>query len=709
MTNAAYTIGLIGNPNCGKTTLFNALTGNRQRVGNWPGVTVERKTGEFRLDDNKVELVDLPGTYGLHGDGDADSLDEQVAQQYIQQNQADCIINVIDASSIERGLFLTSQLRALKVPLIIVLNMVDVAQSKGIKVSASELEAILECPVIEVIASRNQGLQELKTGLSSVLQQDKGSTESAYEPLQIDDIVGHFSEVDTIAAKVKSLLHEPRRTLSERIDDIILNRFLSIPIFLLIMYLLFMFSINMGTAFQDFFDIIGGTIFVEVPRFLLSEIGSPDWLTAFIAEGVGGGIQLVLTFVPVIGAMFLALSFLEDVGYMARAAFIVDRLMRSLGLPGKSFVPLIVGFGCNVPSIMASRSLTRESDRLITSLMAPFMSCGARLTVYTLFVAAFFSSNGQNIVFALYIIGILVAIFTAWIIRQFVMPAAASTFVMELPPYLMPTGRNLFMHTWTRLKGFVKRAGKAIVAVVIILNVIGSIGVDGTIGAANRADSLLAALARTITPLFAPFGIHADNWPATVGIITGTFAKEVVVGTMNALYTTPAPSNTSLDILGNIKAAFLSIPANVSDVLHNFANPLGMHVRSTADAVSSLSAEGVTSTTISQMQLFFSGSAGAFAYMLFVLLYVPCVATIGAMYKEHGAFWMSFSVLWSLTLAYTLATVSYQALTFAAHPASSMSWIAGMVALQIGVTLFVISMGRRQVNKTGLIPIQQLD
>jgi len=287
-----------------------------------------------------------------------------------------------------------------------------------------------------------------------------------------------------------------------------------------------------------------GAIFVEAPRQMLTALNFPPWLVTFISDGAGGGIQLVASFIPVIGTLFLFQTFLEDSGYMARAAFILDRLTRSLGLPGKSFVPLVIGFGCNVPSVMGSRTLDSNQDRLLTTLMAPFMSCGARLTVYILFATAFFAENGHNVVFGLYLIGIILALLTGLLVRQKILSRDISPFIMELPNYHIPTLRGLFTHTWHRLHGFIVRAGKAIVLVVIVLNFVNSISLDGTFNNENTSKSLLSVIGKTITPVFSPLGIKEENWPATVGLFSGIFAKEVVVGTLDALYSNMAKDKT---------------------------------------------------------------------------------------------------------------------------------------------------------------------
>ncbi|OUS39292.1 ferrous iron transport protein B, partial [Oleispira antarctica] len=654
------TIALIGNPNCGKTTLFNTLTGARQRVGNWPGVTVERKSGDYKHADTEYQVIDLPGTYSIITDSSGDSIDEQIAQQFVQDKEADLIINVLDASSLERGLYLTSQLFDTGTPMIVALNMIDVAHSKGMHLDHQALADELGCPVVPLVASKGDGLISLMDTVENrLLKTDLKQTplnllESSHDN-EAALIQARYEWVDNVCQQAMSLSEKKNKTISEYIDDIVLNRVLALPIFMGVMYLLFMFAINVGSAFIDFFDITAGALFVETPRWLLQSINAPDWITALLADGVGGGIQLVASFIPVIAALFLSLSFLEDVGFMARGAFIIDRMMRALGLPGKAFVPLIVGFGCNVPSVMAARTLSKEGDRLITTLMAPFMSCGARLTVYVLFASAFFVDNGATVVFALYVTGILVAILSAFLVRRLILPASDSSFIMELPPYLLPTLRNLWMHTWHRLKGFVLRAGKAIIAVVVVLNVLNSLGTDGSFGNQNQEKSALSEVGRFLTPAFSPMGIEQDNWPATVGIFTGLFAKEVVVGTLDALYTTSENNSEDFNLLTSLQDAVDSISTNLTDVANNLDDPLGLNMGDLSDTEGVAQAQEIASSTIEVIQQKFHGEWGAFVYLLFILLYMPCVATLGAIVKEHGAYWAGFSMLWSFSVAYVFA------------------------------------------------------
>ena len=694
-------LALIGNPNCGKTTLFNELTGARQRVGNWPGVTIERKTGEFHHGNEIVEVVDLPGAYTLEPVGAA--LDEQIARDYISSEDArnDVIVNVVDASSLARGLYLTTELLETGRPVVLALNMIDVADKHGLHIDAFQLAQTLGCPVVPVIASRGDGIGALKDAVATAK-----TTAPARPALPtFATPTDRYRHIDAWLSEV--MQSTPiRRTLTDRIDAVVLNRYLAFPIFLGVMYLMFMFSINMGSAFIDFFDGVGAVLFVEGPRQLLGAVSLPDWLIALLADGVGGGMQLVGTFIPVIGCLFLALSFLEDSGYMGRVAFIVDRLLRGLGLPGKSFVPLIVGFGCNVPAVMATRTLDNEPDRILTTIMAPYMSCGARLTVYALFAAAFFPSNGQNIVFALYLIGVLAAVLSAMVVRKYLVQAPESQFVLELPAYHLPTLKGLLLQSWQRLKGFVLRAGKAIVAVVVILNMVNSIGTDGSFGNQDSEKSLLSEIGRSITPVFRPMGITDDNWQATVGIFTGIFAKEVVVGTLDALYS-PA-SDAAVDSLPDqLLAAFESVPANLAELGNNLLDPLGIGVGSYTDLGDAATEQDVNLGTLGQLRLKFDGQLGAFSYLLFILLYMPCVATIGVILKEIGAFWAGFSTLWSVAMAYGAAVLCYQLGNLAETPFVSVATSLIVAAVTAAAFVALIHFGRRRMKP--LIPVVLLD
>jgi ferrous iron transport protein B len=768
-----HTIAVVGNPNCGKTTLFNALTGARQRVGNWPGVTVERKTGHYRFDGDDFEVVDLPGTYSLDVTDQELSVDEKIARDYAHHGDADLIVNIVDASNLERNLYLTSQLLEMRVPLVVALNMTDVAHDRGMKIDVDALSEQLDCPVVPLVASRGEGVEELKRALSRAartrpvpavtiaydhgLERAIGSLAPrlaevassrgaaprwlATRLLEGDDLALDLAgdsvspqKLDTLREEagdeVDILLADARygfanrvtretvrkkdevsRNGSDRIDRVILNRALGIPVFLAVMYLMFMFTINIGGSFIDFFDILSGTLLVDGFAELLTGLGAPGWLTVVLANGIGGGIQVVATFIPVVGFLYLFLSVLEDSGYMARAAFVMDRFMRSIGLPGKAFVPLVVGFGCNVPAVMATRTLEQRRDRILTVVMAPFMSCGARLPVYALFAAAFFAVGGQNMVFGMYLIGIGIAILTGLVMKHTLLRGEATPFVMELPPYHLPTAKSVLLRTWDRTKSFVFRAGKVIVPMVLVLNLLNAVGTDGSLGNEDSDRSALSAIGRTITPVFAPMGLEEENWPAAVGIFTGVLAKEAVVGTLDSIYSglgrldgAPTAAEQEFSLRAGLAEAVATIPANLTDAIAGWTDPLGLNVGEVASVEAAAEEQEVNTGTYGAMVARFDGAVGAFAYLLFILLYFPCVAVIAAVYREVSPGWALFVAAWSTGLAFIVATGFYQAATFSRHPASSTSWILGLAAL---VTIVIWALRTRADRGQITSPVPQ--
>jgi ferrous iron transport protein B len=436
-----------------------------------------------------------------------------------------------------------------------------------------------------------------------------------------DSRYGHAHAIAQLVVKVKGKV---KRYLSDRIDQVVLHRFLGVPIFLLVMYLMFMFTINFGGAFIDFFDGVAGALFVDGLAEILASVGLPEWVILILAHGLGGGLQVVATFIPIIACLYLFLSFLEDSGYMARAAFVMDRFMRAIGLPGKAFVPMIVGFGCNVPAVMATRTLESARERKLTILMNPFMSCGARLPVYVLFAAAFFPANGQNLVFALYLIGIAMAILTGLIMKLSLLSGESSGFLMELPTYHIPTFKGVSLRTWDRVKLFIRDAGRVIIVMVLALNVMNSIGTDGSIGNEESEHSVLSAIGKTLTPLFAPLGIQQDNWPATVGIFTGVLAKEAVVGTLDSIYTRiseqnlPGQEEAPFDLLLALSAAAATIPQNLSGLSALVLDPLDLNVGDIENTSSAAKELEVTSGVFGVMVSRFDGQAGAFACLLFI-------------------------------------------------------------------------------------------
>ena len=767
--NFDFTVGVVGNPNCGKTTLFNAFTGSKQHVGNWPGVTVEKKTGEYTHAGKLIELVDLPGTYSLEAADDQVSLDEKVARDYIASQQADLIINIIDASNIERNLYLTSQLIEMRVPMILVLNMMDQVKSRGIKIDCNYLAQQLGCPVVPITASTKEGFGVLKAQINSsaitmpipkVVINYAPALEQAIEQLSLslveiardhgcdlrwlalrtledDTLAKQISgkdhraltvelqqqvetatddEIDILAADARygfvndltqgavCKLNEVSRHITEKIDHIVLNRFLGIPVFLLVMYAMFMFTINIGSAFVDFFEQSVGALLIDGLGVVLADYQVPEWLQVLITKGVGGGIQVVATFIPIVGFLFLFLSALEDSGYMSRAAFVMDRFMRMIGLPGKSFVPMIVGFGCNVPAIMATRTLENQRDRILTNLMNPFMSCGARLPVYALFAAAFFPVGGQNIVFGLYLLGIAVAVLTGLIMRHTLFKGETSPFIMELPAYHMPTLRGVLTRTWDRLKSFLINAGRIIVPMVLVLNFLNAWGTDGSFGQENSNQSVLSEIGKSMTPLFKPMGIEKDNWPATVGVFTGVLAKEAVVGTLDALYsqlatTESASDQTPFELRAALLAALQTIPTNLTAVADNLLDPLGLNIGTVDDIAVAADEQKVKTNTFAAMQQSYDGKAGAFAYLLFILLYAPCVAATAAIHRETNTGWTVFVVCWTTGIAYMTATVFYQIMTFERHPEYSLLWITGLISAFIMVIVALWLTGKQAIAK----------
>jgi ferrous iron transport protein B len=470
------------------------------------------------------------------------------------------------------------------------------------------------------------------------------------------------------------------------------------------MYLMFLFAINLGSAFIDFFDILAGGIFVEGSRVLFEHIGLPEWVIALVSDGFGTGIQTVATFIPVIGFLYMFLAALEASGYLARAAFVVDRLMRYLGLPGKAFVPMLMGFGCSVPAFMATRTLNSERERMLTNAMAPFMSCGARLPVYALFAVAFFPQSGQNVVFALYLAGIAAAVFTGLVLRSTILPGKSESSIMEMPDYELPRLNYIFLKTWQKLKIFMLGAGKVIVVVVAILSVFNSMGTDGSFGNQNNGKSLLAVAAQKITPVLAPLGVKPDNWQATVGIITGIFAKEAVVGTLNTLYQASAAdagAKPEFKLWDKVTEAVATIPANLANI--NVKDPAGLDIGDISDEQAAAESQSVDVSVYANMQQHFAGSAGALAYMLFVLLYMPCSAAMGALVRESGRNWAIFVAMWCNLLAFAASTLYFQIATFSSHPTTSLFWILFYIGGFLLLTLGLRRRGDILLNKRVLI------
>lgn len=749
MTNA-LTVGLIGNPNAGKTTLFNRLTGAHQRVGNWPGVTVERKQGAFETAHHAITLIDLPGIYSLTAIGQDASLDERIACNFLLETTPDVILNVVDGSNLERNLYLTVQLRELGLPCVVALNMLDLARAHGRVPDAEALSQQLGCPVIPLVSTRGEGIDALKQALDTVSQPSSsalkldytapinaaikqltlempdtlsfekkrwlalqllegdlnGATYAGRASSQLNAIVTDLTLqqvdaplqiVDTryqhIGRVLETAYPEQPQAAPQRfgraLDTLVLNRWLGLPCFLLVMYVTFLLAINIGGALQPIFDQGSVALFVHGTQWLGYTLSLPEALTVFLAQGIGGGLNTVLPLIPQIGLMYLCLSFLEDSGYMARAAFVIDRLMQALGLPGKSFVPLIVGFGCNVPAIMGARTLNAPRERLMTIMMAPFMSCGARLAIFAVFASAFFGQHGASIVFSLYLLGIVVALLTGLLLKYTLLRGEAQPFVMELPPYHTPHLKGLLIQTWLRLRGFLLRAGKVIVCASIVIGGLNSFSLQSKPVEGHVEQSALASISQTITPLFSPFGIHHDHWQATVGLVTGAMAKEVVVGTLNTLYTAeslqehafdPADFHLGTELSDALAETWDGLLSTFS--LSTLGNPIEA---SMGDGEMDEGAMGIMAEK-------FGGAVPAYAYLIFVLLYVPCASVLGAIAREAGNKWMMFSIFWGISAAYSIATLFYQAATFTSHVTHSAVLIAcvlGYNALLLGVLRYL--------------------
>lgn len=729
-----YQILTVGNPNSGKTTLFNGLTGSKQQVGNWAGVTVEKKTGRYTHSGDEFILTDLPGIYALDSGNDSNSIDESIASRAVLTHPADLIINVVDVTCLERSLYMTLQLRELGRPMIVVLNKMDALKRERQSLDIQQLEKVLGCPVFMLSATSKEqvsrfkeklhkvllqgvALKELLLDYGSAFEQSIGKLATIFQHKQVAPralairalendllVINGLPEVqreliqkeqlqsgldiDLHVADTKyTFLHEQcqqiRKTegklshsFTQKADKLILNKWVGVPFFFVVMYLMFMFSINIGSAFIDFFDIGVGALLVDGGHYLLGD-HLPIWLVTLLADGLGGGIQTVATFIPVIACLYLFLAVLESSGYMSRAAFVLDKVMQKIGLPGKAFVPLVLGFGCNVPAIMATRTLDQERERKLAASMAPFMSCGARLPVYALFAAAFFPESGQNVVFALYLLGILAAVFTGLVLKHTLYPGSSDSLVMEMPDYEIPTVQNVMIKTWQKLKRFVLGAGKTIVIVVMILSFLNSVGTDGSFGNEDSDNSVLSKVAQVVTPVFAPIGINQDNWPATVGIITGIFAKEAVVGTLNNLYTSAEGDESEYDLMASLQEAVMSIPENLTGL--SFSDPLGIEVGDLTDSSAVAEEQAVDASIFGNLKQHFVTGHAAFSYLIFILLYTPCVAAMGAYVREFGANYARFIAVWTMGLAYGGAALYYQATRITETPVESLTWIIAIV------------------------------
>lgn len=653
------TLALLGNPNSGKTTLFNGLTGSNQHVGNWPGVTVEKKEGFYKFDGEEYKLVDLPGTYSLGAYSD----DEIVARDFLLNEKPDLVISVVDATNLERNLYLTTQLLEMDLNVVIALNMMDEARKKNIDIDIKKLSKTLGVPVIPTIASREEGLIDLKTEVDKrakeklvrkksdiysdeilikvkELSQDLEKVDFSYpsdwmalKALESDgavlNMINDSNLDDSIKDKIEKYSQEHELdmiderysfirkivndcvskpdnevlTLTDKLDKIFTNKYLGIPIFALIMFLVFQLTFAIGEDFlgemtESFIDFLGDKTYV-----FLEGVNAPNWFVSLISEGLFNGVGAVIEFVPLIMLLYFFLGILEDTGYMARAAYVMDGVMRSVGLHGKTFIPMIVGFGCNVPGVMATRTLDSKKDRMIAILINPFMSCGAKIPIYLAFTAAFFPDKGGLVLFLLYASGIFVALLMGKIFSSTLFQGEESHFIMELPPYRLPIFKYVVRDMWDKVSSFIKRAGTIIFAVVTLLWLLSRMPFGVT---PYSQESLLGIIGTIIAPIFKYAGF--GNWQAAVSLLAGIPAKEVVIATLGMVY---AGVSEGSELIHAISQNF---------------TPLS-----------------------------------AVSFMVMVLLYTPCAAVIATVKQETGSYkWAAFVAIYTFLVGLIASTLVYQ-------------------------------------------------
>ncbi|MDM7202751.1 MAG: ferrous iron transport protein B [Thermodesulfobacteriaceae bacterium] len=712
------TVAVAGNPNTGKSTLINAIAGTRLYVGNWPGVTVEKKTATFEYDGRKINLVDLPGTYSLS----PYTQEEIIARDYLVHERPDVIIDVVDATNLERNLYLTIQLLELGIPVVIALNIYDEAQKKGYKIDIKAMEKLLGVRVIPTIATKKSGIEELLKAIVEVADnpelyhpkrlryeehiESAAATVETYiinnypqlaekyplrwlslKLIEGDSLVlketnlseetdfikeakaylkkVHTEDIESLMADerygyasglTREVLKKPefkKIEITDKIDKIVLNRFLGIPIFLAAMWFVFKLTFDISGPFADWLDAIFSGPFKRWAEAILGFMHAPEWTVSLVTDGVIAGVGAVIVFVPVIFAMMFFITFLEGSGYMARAAFVMDRAMHAIGLHGKSFIPMLLGFGCNVPAIYATRVLENPRDKALTALLIPLMSCGARLPVYVVFIGTFFPNNAGTVLWSMYVLGIVMAILMGFIFKNTLFKGEVPVFLMELPPYRMPSWRSLMIHTWEKGKHFLIKAGTYIFAISILVWFL----LNLPWGVENKKDSYLGKMGQAISPIFKPLGF--GNWEAASSLITGLVAKEIVVSTMGEIYVQKAeeekaekPSFT--DDLKEIGTSFIGA---LKDSIKNVFSTFGVASLSTEEEEE---AQEESASLKNALKIHFT-PLGAYAFMAFVLLYIPCLVTIVAMKHEFGTWkWSGIAVAYLIVLAWVVAFVIYQ-------------------------------------------------
>ena len=625
--SASLSVALTGNPNTGKSTIFNELTGARQKIGNWPGVTVDKKVGYVRHNDKDIMIVDLPGTYSVN----ARSPEERIVIDYLMETHTDLVVDVVDSSNIERNLFLTLQLLEKGIPLIIDLNMQDEAKKRGIKIDVKKLENFLGYPVLLTVARDGSSLKNMLNVFTSISMEGYGPSEKLQAHIakvkEIESTVTdekarqeqlielRYGFIDEILRESVTFSHVGATT-SEKIDHVLANGILAIPAFLLIMYAVFQITFEwIGQPIADFVDELVNDQFLGWASETLADAGVADWMQSLICDGIIGGVGSVITFVPLIFILFFCLSFLDGTGYMARVAFIMDPIMRRCGLTGKGVMPLMMGFGCGVPSIMGARALDTEKDRMLSIMAAPFLTCGAKLPIMALFAAMFFPDNAANVVFAMYVVGVVMAIVSTKLLSHTTFKDDNSTFLLELPPYRMPDMKTVLLETWDKGKGYLVKAGTIIFLGCVILWFLSAFNSEGMVEDLN--DSFLASIGSVIGSLFVFQGF--GNWEAGAAVLSGVLAKESVVSTIGILYGMP------------------DISAEAEDAVETAEAMLGTGMGSAFTPLS------------------------AIAFMVFSQLYTPCVTALGTIKKEAGGFkWMVFAAVYMFVLAWVVSLLVYQ-------------------------------------------------
>ena len=603
-------VALFGNPNVGKTTVFNLLTGSNQYVGNWPGVTIEKKEGY--LNDN-IKIVDLPGIYAM----DTFSNEEKVSKSYLENEDVDVIVNVVDASNLDRNLYLTTQLMKYNKPIILLLNMVDLADAKGIKTDYDKLAKELNVTILPIIAKKKSGLENIEKVIENCSKQkvnysiDFGDETSTYKKLE--EIISNCSKAPI----------ESKESISDRIDNIMLNPILAYPLFIGILLLLFKFTFDwVGGPLQEGLTGIIETYVMTPMDGLLAN--SSEWFRSLIIDGVLGGIAGTLPFFPLIFTLFFGISLFEDSGYMSRAAFLMDKIMSKVGLSGKAFIPMVMGLGCASPAIMATRTLESEKDRKITALISPLMTCGAKLPIYALFVAIFFPKNEALITTSLYLLGIVVAILVALVLNKTVYKTEAEPFVLELPEYKIPTLSALLKNTWNKSKGFLIRVVTVMFAMSVVIWFLSSFNFAGF--TENMNESFLALFGKILTPIFAPLGFK--DWRISVALLSGLGAKEIVVNTMIVLF-------------GNLHQVLPTVFTGVT----------------------------------------------AYSFLIFSALYTPCIASLATMRKEYGNKMMMISLSYQFLLAWVVAFIFNTIANLFLGNSASIEYIIGGVIVIIAILI----------------------